>query len=133
VAVPGTTWTLPRYELALLAAEHAHRNGLDLAIELVTTESEPLGVFGAAPSTAVARRLALAGIHARYASFAHEVDDGRLHLEPEGPLDVDLAQGGLATQQADVAAAGSPAATSAAGEAATTAAARGPVHGRDRV
>jgi sulfide:quinone oxidoreductase len=90
VAVSGTAWTLPLYELALLTAERGRRGGLDLAIEVVTTESEPLGVFGAAASAAVARRLASADIHMRTGSFAEEVEDGRLWLELEGPLEVDL-------------------------------------------
>ena len=48
----GTAWTLPLYELALMTAEHGRRHGLDLAIELITRESAPLGIFGAAASAA---------------------------------------------------------------------------------
>ena len=54
---PASAWTLPLYELALMTAEHGRRRGLDLAIELVTRESTPLGLFGAEASAAVARRL----------------------------------------------------------------------------
>jgi sulfide:quinone oxidoreductase len=91
VATAGTAWTLPLYELALMTAEHGRRRGLDLAIELVTRESAPLGIFGAEASAAVARRLDDAGIHLRTGTFATEVADGRLWLELEGALDVDLA------------------------------------------
>jgi sulfide:quinone oxidoreductase len=90
VAVSGTGWTLPLYELALLTAERAVRDGRNLSIELVTPDSAPLGVFGAAASDAVARRLAIAGIRVRTGSFAEEVEDSKLWLALEGPLDVDL-------------------------------------------
>ena len=87
---PGTAWTLPLYELALLTAEHGRRRGLELALELVTREAAPLGVFGATASAAVARRLADAGVRLRTGTFATEVADGTLWLELEGPLDADL-------------------------------------------
>ena len=47
VAMAGTAWTLPLYELALMTAEYGRRRELDLAIELISCESAPLGVFGA--------------------------------------------------------------------------------------
>jgi len=90
VAPAGVTWTLPLYELALMTAEHGRRRGLDLHLEVVTRESDPLGIFGAAASAAVAARLATAGVRVRTASFAREYADGKLWLELEGPLDVDL-------------------------------------------
>lgn len=67
-APAGVAWTLPLYELALMTAAYGRRRGLDLAIELVTAESEPLGIFGAEASAAVARRLAAAGVHVRTGS-----------------------------------------------------------------
>jgi sulfide:quinone oxidoreductase len=78
------------YELALLTAESARARGLDVAIEVVTREDQPLGLFGAQASAEVARRLADAGIHLRTGTFAEEVSDGKLYLELEGPLDADL-------------------------------------------
>ena len=90
VAAAGTAWTLPLYELALMTAEHGRRRGLDLAIELVTRESAPLGIFGAEASAAVAGRLADAGVGLRTGTFAQEVAEGKLWLELEGALDVDL-------------------------------------------
>jgi sulfide:quinone oxidoreductase len=90
VAMPGTGWTLPLYELALMTAAHGRRCGLDLAIELISCESAPLGVFGADASAAVRLRLRDAGIHLRTGTFPTEYAEGRLWLELEGPLDVDL-------------------------------------------
>jgi sulfide:quinone oxidoreductase len=90
VAVAGTGWTLPLYELALMTAAHGRRRGLDLAIELVTRESAPLGLFGREASAAVAQRLADAGVRLRTGTFATEFADGKLWLELEGPLDADL-------------------------------------------
>jgi sulfide:quinone oxidoreductase len=91
VATAGVAWTLPLYELALMTAEHGRRHGLDLHIEVVTRESDPLDVFGAAASSAVARRLVAAGVHLRTGTFAEEYAEGKLWLELEGPLAVDLA------------------------------------------
>ena len=47
VAMAGTAWTLPLYELALMTAEYGRRRGLDLVIEVISSESAPLGMFGA--------------------------------------------------------------------------------------
>jgi sulfide:quinone oxidoreductase len=90
VAGAGVTWTLPLYELALMTAHHGRRHGLDLHLEVVTRESDPLGIFGGAASAAVAERLAAAGVQLRTGSFAEEYADGKLYLELEGPLDADL-------------------------------------------
>lgn len=90
VATSGVAWTLPLYELALMTAEHGRRLGLDLQLELVTRESDPLDVFGAAASDAVARRLIAAGVNLRTGTFAQEYADGKLWLELEGPLEADL-------------------------------------------
>lgn len=91
VATAGVAWTLPLYELALMTAEHGRRYGLDLHLELVTRERDPLDVFGGAASVAVARRLISAGVHLRTGTFAQEYAEGQLWLELEGPLAVDLA------------------------------------------
>ena len=138
VAMAGTAWTLPLYELALMTAEHGQRHGLDLAIELISGESAPLGVFGADASAAVRLRLNDAGVRFRTGSFPTEhavvialprlwgpglrglphdaggfvrVDGfGRVHdanrVWAVGDMTTrSLKQGGLAAQQADVAAA----------------------------
>jgi sulfide:quinone oxidoreductase len=91
VASAGTAWTLPLYELALMTAEHGRQCGLDLAIEVVTRESAPLGIFGTEASTAVARRLEAAGVRLRTDTFATEFAERQLWFEPEGTLDADLA------------------------------------------
>jgi sulfide:quinone oxidoreductase len=90
VVMAGTAWTLPIYELALMTAAHGQRHGLDLAVEMVTRESAPLGIFGSAACAAVARRLADAGVRVRTGTFPTEYADGRLWLQLEGPLEVDL-------------------------------------------
>jgi sulfide:quinone oxidoreductase len=90
VAMAGTAWTLPLYELALMTAEYGRRRGLDLAIELISRESAPLAVFGKVASGAVRRRLSDAGVAMRMGTFPTEYADGRLWLELEGTLEVDL-------------------------------------------
>jgi sulfide:quinone oxidoreductase len=89
-ALTGTAWTLPLYELALLAGEHGRRAGLELALEVVTAEPAPLAAFGGAASTAIALRLAAAGIGVRTRTHAAAFAAGRLELEPEGSLQADL-------------------------------------------
>ena len=138
VAMADAAWTLPLYELALMTAEYGRRHGLDLAIELFSYESAPLGIFGAAASSAVRLRLNDAGIRFRTGTLPteHAVvialpalrgpglhglrhdPDGFVRVDDFGRIhDVDrvwavgdmtarpLKQGGLAAQQADVAAA----------------------------
>ena len=90
VAMTGTAWTLPLYELALMTAAHGRQRGLDLAIELISREPAPLGIFGEEASAAVRRRLTDAGVRIRVGTFPTEYADGRLWLEPEGPVAVDL-------------------------------------------
>jgi len=72
VVPDGNTWPLPLYELALMTAEEAWSMNMDhVELHLVTPETEPLGVFGAEASAAIAELLAAAritlhlGAHAR--------------------------------------------------------------------
>jgi sulfide:quinone oxidoreductase len=164
VAGPETAWTLPLYELALLTARWAGEHGLTVEPWLVTYERRALTVFGDEASQSVTELLADAGVRLWTGAFADIVEDGRLWLDMEGGLPVDLAvalprpvgphvpglpadadgftpvddhgrvlgladvyaagdmttrpikQGGLATQQADVAAAAIAAASGAAVE-----------------
>jgi sulfide:quinone oxidoreductase len=58
-APPGTAWTLPLYELALLAAHHLEDPP---ELTVVTQERRPLEVFGRAGSDALARLLDSRGI-----------------------------------------------------------------------
>jgi sulfide:quinone oxidoreductase len=93
VVVASNAWTLPLYELALLTAAYGRREGLDLAIDVVTSEPAPLAVFGAEASDAVSERLASAGIRLRTRTSASKVEGGRLWLDQDGPTDVDLVVG----------------------------------------
>ena len=61
-APAGASWTLPAYELALLAAEEAEHVGAHTRVTLVTPERRPLDVFGGPVSTAVAGALAERGV-----------------------------------------------------------------------
>jgi sulfide:quinone oxidoreductase len=62
-AVPsGITWPLPVYELALMTSTWSAARGLDVGLEIVTAEPEPLEMFGARVSTVVAELLAERGI-----------------------------------------------------------------------
>lgn len=56
VVPPGTSWTLPAYALAVLAA------GPGRDVRVLTAESTPLEAFGANTRTATARALAAAGV-----------------------------------------------------------------------
>lgn len=66
VAVPaGAGWTLPAYELALLAAADVQRLGLRTRISLVTPEPRPLAAFGENVSDMTAFAVKQGGIGAR--------------------------------------------------------------------
>lgn len=60
---PGATWSLPIYELALLAAERASRQTIgQISVAVITHEPTPLADFGAANSERVAAMCAAAGV-----------------------------------------------------------------------
>jgi sulfide:quinone oxidoreductase len=84
----GTTWPLPLYELALMAArELAGRDGLDL--HLVTPESNPLAVFGPEASAAVAGLLRDAGVTFHGGVATRMIADHELDVGAAMPLLVD--------------------------------------------
>jgi sulfide:quinone oxidoreductase len=91
VVPPHTGWSLPAYELALLTARWAAGAGLALEPWLVTPEAQPLGVFGAEASAAVAALLEEAKVRLWTGAFAEAMEDGRLWLTLEGGLPADLA------------------------------------------
>jgi sulfide:quinone oxidoreductase len=91
VAGPGTAWTLPIYELALMTAAWAAEHGIALEPWLVTHEPRPLGVFGGQASVEVAELLEQAGVRLWTGAEAAAVEDGRLWMDMEGGLPVDLA------------------------------------------
>jgi sulfide:quinone oxidoreductase len=152
--VPGTVhWSLPAYELALLAAGHLADVGATGApVHLVTAEQGPMDVFGADISQYVRNLLRTSGVRLHTQAPARVVKDGLALVDgtivaaddvvslpafevppieglPQGPhgfVDTDsrmrvescdgvyvagdaswfpVKQGGLAAQQADVAAA----------------------------
>lgn len=91
VVPPGVTWSLPLYEIALMIQRLARERGYDeLALRLVTPESEPLGVFGQAASTEVRQLLEARGIDLLTATRAHQ-ENGEIVLTPGG----DKLEGGL--------------------------------------
>jgi sulfide:quinone oxidoreductase len=153
-ALPSpSSWPLPLYELALLAANELREHGCATTVRIVTPEEHPLGVFGPAARDAVVPMLDALGIELVTGAQARTVEPDGLRLDggelvpadhvvtvPEviarpipglpvdrlGFLPVDLhgrvtgeravyaageatsfplRQGGLATQQADAAAA----------------------------
>ena len=86
----GASWSLPIYELALMtAAWLADRNIAGVELTLVTAESEPLGLFGAAASAAARELLDERGIALRTRTYAVELREGELHVVPAGPIAAD--------------------------------------------
>ncbi len=58
----GRTWLLPPYELALMTAQRAYDAQARVRLTIVTSEDEPLGVFGRGASAGVRALLDQAGI-----------------------------------------------------------------------
>jgi sulfide:quinone oxidoreductase len=85
----GATWSLPAYELALLAAAHLGGHGADAELTLVTPEAEPLQLFGPPASQAIRDLLVEAGVELRRGEYAVGFEDGLLDLIPGPGLDVD--------------------------------------------
>jgi sulfide:quinone oxidoreductase len=79
VVPPGTTWTLPAYELAIMAATELR--GLDATITLVTSEPEPLWLFGDAAGAALRDLLSNRGIELCVSKRAAHVTDDVLWFE----------------------------------------------------
>ncbi len=86
VVPSGATWSLPAYELALLAGTHVEQ-GVELWV--VTPELEPLQLFGRPASDAVRELLAARGVGLRTSVYVERFEDGQLELLPEGSLTVD--------------------------------------------
>ena len=80
----GTVWALPLYELAIMTARHAWSMGMDrVRFALVTPEERPLGVFGRAPSQAVAELIDGCGIEFIGSTYA-DVGHCSVQLDPGG-------------------------------------------------
>ena len=90
IAVPeGTAWTLPGYELAIMAAvELRDRSATDTRVTLVTPERAPLALFGPQAATAITEML-----EQRNVTLVHgaptDLRDGRLLLRDAEPLAAD--------------------------------------------
>jgi sulfide:quinone oxidoreductase len=86
-AVPGgSTWPLPLYELALMTAELCAESGVAPQLTLVTPESAPLGVFGAAAAAAVTALLDDRGVELRASTYPVGFGGGRLALAGAAPI-----------------------------------------------
>ena len=90
-AVPAeATWSLPVYELAMMAAVDLRDRGIELAtLGIVTPEHEPLRLFGAAAGAALREMLDARGIALWTGARAVELRQGLLHVEPGAPLRAD--------------------------------------------
>jgi sulfide:quinone oxidoreductase len=63
VVPPGIVWALPLYEVALLTASKLRARGFgEVALQIVTPEETPLGIFGRRASEEVAALLEACGI-----------------------------------------------------------------------
>jgi sulfide:quinone oxidoreductase len=81
--IPGPfAWPLPIYELALMTASRAHEANIELAVTLVTTEVDPLAVFGDGASTAVAQLLHERGITTITAARCEVPESGLVVINP---------------------------------------------------
>ena len=74
-------WSLPVYELAMMAAAELRNRGVEPAITVVTPEPAPLWIFGPDASAAVADMLAERGIALRTSARAVAVVGGELRLD----------------------------------------------------
>jgi sulfide:quinone oxidoreductase len=90
-ALPGgVTWPLPLYELALLTADHLEQEGrTDVALTVVTPESEPVAVLGGEASAAVARLLDERGIRFRAETQPESFVEGELAVVPDPAVAAD--------------------------------------------
>ncbi|HET6551606.1 MAG TPA: FAD-dependent oxidoreductase [Solirubrobacter sp.] len=80
VVPTASGWSLPAYELAIMAAVELRGRGVDPQITVVTPEPAPLWVFGPEAGEAVAALLAERGIALRTGARAIAARDGRVEL-----------------------------------------------------
>jgi sulfide:quinone oxidoreductase len=84
VVPTGTAWSLPIYELALMAAQHAHSMCLDVEFTIVTPEEKPLSVFGPDRGDEVEALLTEAGIEIICSAIATVPGKGVVIARPSG-------------------------------------------------
>ena len=84
VVPAGVAWSLPIYELALMAAQRAWETSMpDVEITIVTPEERPLGVFGSTASDELAAMLQEAGITVETSARAEIPSNGTVVLHPQ--------------------------------------------------
>lgn len=90
---PGLeSWTLPVYELALLADRELARAGIDDAkLTVVTPEDSPLQIFGRRVSAKVGELLAERGIEVVPGTHPVRFENGALQVVPGGRFEADVA------------------------------------------
>src|SRR5690606_28946177 len=83
VLAPGTSWSLPLYELALMTARHARAHARETDLLLVTPEEAPLQLFGPHAAEPVRELLDEAGVAFHGGVYAADVGaDGTIALRP---------------------------------------------------
>ncbi len=85
----ATGWSLPVYELAIMAAVELRSRGAEPEITIVTPEPAPLWVFGAEASAAVAELLAERGIGLRAGARPVAWRNGTLEIEDAADVRAD--------------------------------------------
>ena len=90
IAVPaGVSWPLPAYELALMATTDLRMRGADVTVTVVTTEREPLWLFGSDANDALRDMLAAREIRLRTGARPLRVEGQQLHLDAGETLPAD--------------------------------------------
>jgi sulfide:quinone oxidoreductase len=89
--MPGAgSWSLPLYELALLAETELSKAGVDdVKLTVVTPEEAPLQIFGRRVSAQVGELLGERGIGVLTGRHSIRFEDGQLLTAPDDPFDVD--------------------------------------------
>ena len=90
VATGGVGWTLPLYELATLIAARFEELGRERSLIVVTSEAEPMSVFGRRAGREVAHHLAQLGIHVMTSTMAEAFERGRIWLAAGGSIEADV-------------------------------------------
>lgn len=86
----GHSWTLPLYELALLAVTELGKHGLtETRVTVVTPEDLPLGVFGRHAGEQMRGLLAERGIELVAGAHPVKFEGGSLHIAPGQKVDAD--------------------------------------------
>jgi sulfide:quinone oxidoreductase len=86
----GHSWTLPLYELALLAVTELGKLGLtETRVTVVTPEDLPLGVFGRHVGEQMRALLAERGVELVAAAHPVKFEGGSLHIAPGEEVDAD--------------------------------------------